>query len=46
MHECPNCHRPTPDGNFCVRCGVPLHGDAIPNSARARSQFAAIPGPR
>jgi hypothetical protein len=46
MHDCPNCHRPTPDGNFCVRCGVPLHGDAMPNSARARSQFAAAPAER
>jgi hypothetical protein len=46
VHDCPNCHRPTPDGNFCVRCGVPLHEDAAPTSARARSQFAAAPAER
>ncbi len=46
MHDCPNCHRPTPDGNFCVRCGVPLHDPAAPSSARARSQFAAAPAER
>ena len=46
MHDCPNCHRPTPDGNFCVRCGVPLRDDAMPSSARARPQFAAAPGER
>jgi hypothetical protein len=46
VHDCPNCHRPTPDGNFCVRCGVPLHEDATPSSARARSQFAAAPAER
>ena len=46
MHDCPNCHRPTPDGNFCVRCGVPLHDEATPSSARARSQFAAAPAER
>jgi hypothetical protein len=46
VHDCPNCHRPIPDGNFCVRCGVPLHDDAAPSSARARSQFAAAPAER
>jgi len=46
VHDCPNCHRPTPDGNFCVRCGVPLREDAMPARARARSQFAAAPAER
>jgi hypothetical protein len=46
VHDCPNCHRPTPDGNFCVRCGVPLRAGATPHSAQARSQFAAAPGER
>jgi len=46
VHDCPNCHRPTPDGNFCVRCGVPLHAETTPDSARARSQFAAAPAER
>jgi hypothetical protein len=46
VQDCPNCHRPTPDGNFCVRCGVPLDDDAAPTSAPARPQFAAAPAER
>ena len=46
MRECPNCHRPTPDDNFCVRCGVPLGDDTPPPDARSRGQFAAAPAQR
>src|ERR1700761_7590131 len=46
MHECPNCHRETPDGNFCVRCGEPQDRTPSAAGARSRSEFAAAPGQR
>jgi hypothetical protein len=44
MRECPTCHKPTPEGNFCVRCGAPLEEGL--HDASARTQFAAAPGER
>ena len=44
MIECPTCHQPTPEGNFCVRCGAPLDGEL--DHSRERHQFAAAPGQR
>jgi RsiW-degrading membrane proteinase PrsW (M82 family) len=42
MRDCPACHQPTPDGNFCIRCGHPL--GATPGVSRQRrTQFAAAP---
>ena len=46
MHECPNCHRETPDGNFCVRCGEPQGRVTTAAGARSRPQFAAAPAQR
>jgi hypothetical protein len=44
VNNCPTCGLPTPEGNFCVRCGAPLdHGLA---HARHRQEFAAAPRER
>ncbi len=42
MRPCPTCGLPTPEGNFCVRCGAPQ--DQPLDDARDRRQFAAAPG--
>ncbi len=44
MHDCPTCGQPTPEGNFCVRCGAPL--DRQLTRSRKRPEFAASPGER
>ncbi|MGI9184749.1 MAG: protease pro-enzyme activation domain-containing protein [Solirubrobacteraceae bacterium] len=44
MRPCPTCRHPTPEGNFCVRCGAPLSADLA--HSRHRPQFAAAPGQR
>ena len=44
MRECPTCGLPTPEGNFCVRCGAP--SDQQLGQSRHRREFAAAPGER
>jgi hypothetical protein len=39
---CGSCGLPTPQGEFCVRCGAPLAADFSGHS-RGRSHFAAAP---
>jgi hypothetical protein len=46
MHNCPTCHQPTPDGNFCIRCGHPLHAEPQGTPGHRRRQFAAAPHER
>src|ERR1700730_16042961 len=42
MPTCPTCGEPTPEGNFCVRCGAPL--DEELEHAHERTHYAAAPG--
>lgn len=42
MTTCSSCGGGTPEGNFCVRCGAPLHPDFEGRSS-SRSHFAAAP---
>lgn len=44
MRKCPTCGLPTPEGNFCVRCGAPLDQELA--QSRQRREFAAAPGER
>jgi hypothetical protein len=44
MHDCPTCGQPTPEGNFCVRCGAPLNQELA--HSRHRAEYAAAPGER
>jgi hypothetical protein len=45
--KCPGCGLETPPGNYCVRCGTPLAGEAgHEGRPRRRAQFAAAPHER
>jgi hypothetical protein len=44
MQDCPTCGLQTPTGQFCVRCGAPLHRQL--GHARERGEFAAHPEER
>jgi hypothetical protein len=43
VRDCTACHEPTPDAEFCVRCGHPQRVTAAGGRLHRRKQFAAAP---